>query len=124
MRLAFTLHALVLAGYGLTLLVIPETFLGLYGAGVSPGAEVAIRFFGGVVLGNGFLSWSLREMPVSDTIRVVLLVFAFDWLVTAVVGVLGQLSAAMNPLGWSTVALAAVWMVVFSYLRFGRRMAG
>lgn len=120
MKLAFTLHSVALAAYGLGLLLIPDTFLGLYGVSLSPGAAIAIRFFGGVATGNALLSWWARNQPPSELLKIVVLVFAFDWLATFVAGLLGQFANAMNPLGWSTVVLAAAWASVFGYLRFAK----
>lgn len=83
-----------------------------------PGAEVVIRFLGSVIAGNAILSWLAREQPQSPGLKALELAFAVDWLLILVVGVLGQLSGAMNALGWSTVILAAVWTAVFGYFRF------
>jgi hypothetical protein len=54
----------------------------------------------------------------SAGLKVIELSFAIDWLLILVVGVLGQLAGAMNALGWTTVVLAAIWVVVFGYFRF------
>jgi hypothetical protein len=117
MKLALTLHTLVLAIYAVLLLVIPTSFLALYGVTFGPGAEVVIRFLGALAAGNAVLSWLSRDQAPSG-LQAVQLAFAVDWLFILLVGVLGQLSGAMNALGWSTVVLALVWVVVFGYFRF------
>ena len=120
MKLAFSLHALVLAFYTVVLIVFPASYLALYGVTLSPVAEVVVRFLGGLAAGNAMLSWSIRDEPASTALNAIKLAFVFDWLVILVAGVLGQLSGAMNALGWSTVVLALVWILVFGYFRFVR----
>jgi len=79
---------------------------------------VVLRLFGGVICGNALLSWLVRNAAGSGVTRTLLLVFFIDWFVTAVVGLLGQLSGALNALGWSTVGLAVLWTLAFGYFRF------
>jgi hypothetical protein len=118
MKLAFSLHTLVLAFYGLALLLIPVAFLAPYGVTFGDGAAVVIRFLGALAAGNAILSWQSRDQPWSDGLKTITLVFAFDWVVILIVGVQGQLAGAMTALGWSTVVLAAIWAGVFGYFRF------
>ena len=96
MKLAFTLHAVAVAFYGLALLLIPDSFLALYGVTFGPGAAVVIRFLGGLATGNAILSWLVREESSSASVKAVLLVFMFDWLVTLIAGVIGQFANAMK----------------------------
>jgi hypothetical protein len=117
MKLALTLHTVVLAVYAVLLLVIPMGFLALYGVTLSPGAEVVARFLGGLAAGNAALSWLSRDQPAS-ALQNIAVSFAVDWLLILVVGILGQIAGAMNALGWTTVLLALVWLVVFGYFRF------
>jgi hypothetical protein len=117
MKLALTLHTVVLAFYAVVLLVIPMGFLALYGVTFGPGAEVVIRFLGALAAGNAVLSWLSRDQP-SSGLQTIELAFAVDWLFILLVGVLGQLAGAMNALGWTTVLLALIWLVVFGYFRF------
>ena len=118
MKLALTLHTVVLAFYAVVLLVIPMSFLALYDVTFGAGAEVVIRFLGALAGGNAVLSWLSRDQPDSPGLKIIELSFAVDWLFILVVGVLGQLAGAMNALGWTTVILALVWVVVFGYFRF------
>jgi len=119
MKLALTLHTVVLAFYAVVLLVIPVGFLSLYGVTFGAGAEVVIRFLGALAGGNAALSWLSRGQAESSAgLQNVELSFAIDWLLILVVGVLGQLAGAMNALGWSTVILALIWVGVFGYARF------
>jgi hypothetical protein len=117
MKLALTLHTVVLAFYAVVLLVIPMGFLALYGVTFGPGAEVVVRFLGALAAGNAALSWLSRDQP-GSALQNIAVSFAVDWLLILVVGILGQIAGAMNALGWTTVLLALIWLVVFGYFRF------
>ena len=109
------LQSLSLAIYGLALMFATTPFLSLYGVALSPGAAVALKFFGGVAAGNAILGWLIRNAAEGVALRAILFVFAFNWLPAVIFGTLGQLAGAMNALGWSTVAIGLFWMVVFGY---------
>jgi hypothetical protein len=118
MKLAFTLHTIVLAFYALVLLLIPDSYLALYGVSFAAGAAVVIRFTGALAAGNAVLSWVARGLPSSDALKAIVLAFFVDWLLILIVGLLGQFAGAMNALGWTTVVMAAIWAGVFGYFRF------
>jgi hypothetical protein len=118
MKLALTLHTLVLVFYALVLLLIPDSYLALYGVSFAAGAAVVIRFTGALAAGNAVLSWVARDMAWADGLKAITLSFFIDWLLILFVGLLGQFTGAMNALGWTTVVMAAIWAVVFGYFRF------
>ncbi len=118
-RLFLTLHAAALALYGLSLLLVPTIFMDFYGVNIQAGSAVMLRIFGGVIMGNVFFSWIAREQPYSPLANAFILIMIWAWAVTAVVSLLGQLTGALNALGWSSVGLGIFWTAVFVYLRVG-----
>jgi hypothetical protein len=118
MKLAFTLHTLVLVFYAFVLLFIPASYLALYGVSFAAGAAVVIRFTGALAAGNALLSWLARDMPWADGLKAIALSFFIDWVLILIIGLLGQFAGAMNALGWTTVVMAAIWAGVFGYFRF------
>lgn len=120
-RISLIIHAVVLAAFGLSLLLIPTLYMSFYGAETTPGTIPYLNVLGVVMLGNAILSWLASRDPYSDLADTILLILFFDWLVAIIPALVGQFSGAFNTLGWLTVGLTVFWAVVFGYLRFAAR---
>jgi hypothetical protein len=120
MRLLLTVQSIALAVYALPTLLIPKPTWSLYGVTLGPGAVVLAQFFGGVALGNALLSWLARDSGDTPLRRAVLLAFFIHWGIGFIVSFVGQLTGAMNTLGWTLVFWTLLFAALFGIFRFRR----
>lgn len=120
MRLStlFTLNAIVAALYGLAFLIVPGALASLYGAALGPGGVYVARLFGAVVLGYAVLSWFAKDAVESGARRAIVLGFLVAWALGLVAALTGQLTGAVNALGWSTVLIYLLFTLGYGYFLF------
>ena len=114
----FTLNAIVAALYGLAFLIFPGALASLYGAALGPGGVYVARFFGAVVLGYAVLSWFAKDAVESGARRAIVLGFLVAWALGLVAALTGQLTGAVNALGWSTVLIYLLFTLGYGYFLF------
>jgi len=118
LKLLFTLTAVVGAVFGLGFLLLPASVLALYGVADDPALLYLARLLGASYLGYAALSWLVRDAPASPAGRGIVLAFFIAFAVGLVASVVGQLSGAVNALGWSTVAIFALFTLGYAYYQF------
>ena len=118
LSILFTINAIVAVVFGLALVLVAATFMSLYGITLSPGGLIIARLFGAALLGYAVLTWFARDAKDSDARRAIVLALFIGDVVGFIVALLGQLSGAVNTLGWSTVAIYLLLALGFGYFQF------
>jgi hypothetical protein len=113
--------AVVTLIFGLSLVVIPDLLLSLYGITVNDAGILIARLFGAAFLGFTVLNWSARRAADSEVLRGIVLANLMMDAVGFVVTLLGQLAGLSNALGWSCVALYLLFALGFAYFQFVKR---
>jgi hypothetical protein len=108
--------------FGLVFLVAPSFGLQQYGVTTDAAGLFMTRFFGAALLQLGLVFLMLRNLADSHIPRVALAACMGE-LAGLWVAVRLQLSGAINPLGWSTVAIYALMAAAFASFAFPRRPA-
>ena len=118
----FTINVLVAGLFGLGFMIAPEAMLAPYGVSAENAAASASmgRFFGAANFGYGILYWFMRSAPSSIAKTAVAKASCLGFLVGAGVSLSEQLSGTYGPLGWSTVALYAVFAAAYGHFGFGK----
>jgi hypothetical protein len=114
----FGVNSIISFVYGIALLLLPGTMLGLYGVPSSPGAQVVAQLLGGVFLGIGLLNWLVRGVSDSAALRAIILSLLVTDALGAVVSVWGTLSGGFNTFGWSAVLVYLVLALGYAYFWF------
>ena len=114
----FIIYAIISAIFGLAFVVMPGTSLALYGINLSPGGIPVVRLFGVALLEFALLSWFVRNAGDSEARRAIILAFFVGEVVGFIVALFGQLSGAVNVLGWSIVAIYLMLALGFGYFQF------
>ena len=114
----FTINAVVTVVFGLAFVLVAGTLLSLYGITLSPGGLIVARLFGAALLGYAVLTWFARNAEESEARQAVVLALFIGDVVGFIVALLGQLSGAVNALGWSTVAIYLLLALGFGYFQF------
>jgi len=116
----FIIYAVVSAMFGLTFVFVPVKTLAIYGITLGPGGITIARLFGAALLEFAFLSWFERNMGESGTRKAIILALFIGEVIGFVVALFGQLSGAVNPLGWSTVVVYLLLAAAFGYFYFSK----
>lgn len=120
MKLAslFTANAVIATLFGIAFVVAPTEILALYAVTVTPGTAVVSRLFGAALIGFGLIAWQARGAAPSDALRAIVLAFFVSEAVGFVASLHGQLTGAINALGWSTVVIYGALAAGFAYFSF------
>ena len=116
----FMVNVGVAGVFGLGFVFAPEAMLEPYGiAAETISASVMMsRLLGAANIGYAILFWFMMNAPTSETkievAKAISLGFGGGCLVSIVV----QMSGEIGPLGWSTVALYAIFSVCYGYFGF------
>jgi hypothetical protein len=114
----FTVNAIVSMAFGLAFVFVPAEVLAFYGVTLTPGTAVVARLFGAALVGYGVVGWLARNAPHSEALRAIVTGYFFGSTVGCVVALHGVLSGATNALGWSTLAIYALFAVGFGVFHF------
>ena len=76
------------------------------------------RFFGASNLGFAILFWFMMNAPASETKIEVAKAVSIAFVVSCLVSIAVQMSGEIGPLGWSTVALYAIFAAAYGYFGF------
>jgi len=112
------INAIVAFLFGLSFVFVAGTLLSFYGITLSPGGLVVARLFGAALLGYAVLTWFARKAEESEARRAIVLALFIGDAVGFIMALLGQLSGAVNALGWSTVAIYLLLALGFGYFQF------
>ena len=106
--------------FGLGFIFAPEAMLAPYGiAAETISASVMMsRLFGGSNLGFAILFWFMMNAPASETKIEVAKAICIGFVVSCLVSIVVQMSGEIGPLGWSTVALYAIFSGCYGYFGF------
>ena len=106
--------------FGLGFVFAPEAMLTPYGiAAETISASVMMsRLFGGSNLGFAILFWFMMNAPASETKIEVAKAISIGFVVSCLVSIVVQMSGEIGPLGWSTVALYAIFSGCYGYFGF------
>ena len=116
----FMVNVGVAGVFGLGFVFAPEAMLEPYGiAAETISASIMMsRLLGAPNIGYAILFWFLRHAPASDTKIEVDKAVSLGFGVSCLVSIVVQMSGELGPLGWSTVALYAIFAAAYGYFGF------
>ena len=114
----FVITAVVAFLFGLAFVLIAGPLMSLYGVSLSPGGLLVARLFGAALLGFAVLTWCARNAEESEGRRAIILALFISDAIGFIVALIGQLSGAVNALGWSTVIIYLLLALGFGYFQF------
>jgi len=120
LKIILVINAIVVAIFGIALVLIPAQLLSLYGITVDTSLKYMAQLFGAALIGFAVLTWSARNSSDSGARRAIILALFVTAAIGCIVAVLGALAGFMNPLSWSTVAIYLFFAAVFGYFQFAR----
>ncbi len=127
LKMLLTLNAIVATLSGIACLLIPASVLPLYAIAAEPGTVYIARLLGGALVGYGAVTWLVRDALDGPGMRGLVLAFFVGFAASVFGGLIGQLSGGANALGWSAVAIDALFALGYGYFAFlkpaGRRDA-
>jgi len=108
----FLIHCIVGVVFGLTYLLIPETYGDIVNWPVKD--PVAFRLIGAALMGFGISSWFAFKAPSWKSVRIlVLMEIAWCGLGTIVM-LWGMISQGLPVIGWMNTAIMAIFTVTFA----------
>jgi hypothetical protein len=103
MKLLFTITAALSFVNGFFYLLAPELSLSLFGQSTNAVGILNTRFFGAAALGIGTITWLARNIQDVQFQRTIAVGVLITLSATAVAGLMGTLSGAINAVGWFQV---------------------
>ncbi len=117
-RLMFTINAVVLAVFGVLLMIMPEFVLAQFGSEVYVATLFVTRFVGGALLMGGLLLWFLKDISVKTQKSVALLLLAHT-IGGFVLSLFGMTSiGVLRTNGWALLVIFGIFALVYGYLVF------
>jgi hypothetical protein len=111
-----TISAIVAFAYAIALLLFPVQFIEKYGVTLDAASTVITRFFGSAMFAFAILYWINRKIPASDRSWSGLLWSGvFLNVVNCTITVMAITKGIGNSLGWSTVAVNAIFALASLY---------
>ena len=106
--------------FGIGFVFAPEAMLTPYGmaAETISASVIMSRLLGASNIGYAILFWFMMNAPASDTKIEVAKAVSLGFGVSCLVSIVVQMSGEIGPLGWSTVALYAIFSVGYGYFGF------
>ena len=106
--------------FGLGFVFAPEAMLTPYGmaAETISASVIMSRLLGASNIGYAILFWFMMNAPASDTKIEVAKAVSLGFGVSCLVSIVVQMSGEIGPLGWSTVALYAIFATAYGYFGF------
>ena len=117
------INAILAAAFGIAFVIAPAQLLSMYGIAVTPGTTVVSRLFGASLLGYASLTWQVRDLPDSTPLRAILYALFASDIIGLIISISGQLSGAVNGLGWLTVAIYLFLSAGYGYFAFKKPSA-
>ena len=116
----FMVNTGVAALFGIGFVLAPEAMLTPYGmaAETISASVIMSRLLGASNIGYAILFWFMMNAPASDTKIEVAKAVSLGFGVSCLVSIVVQMSGEIGPLGWSTVALYAIFATAYGYFGF------
>lgn len=118
LRNLFIITAVVAVVFGAAFVLVPSPLMSLYDVTLDAGAILVARLFGGALITLAVLSWLAKDAAESETRGAIVLAFFIGDAIGFIVALVGQLSGAVNTLGWSTVVIYLLLALGFGYFQF------
>jgi len=116
-------NAIVALVYGVGFVLVPATVLTLYGATVSPSANLVGQLFGVTLIGIGLICWLARNVTDPGAQRAIVLAQLIATVIGVIVAVMGTISGVMNAVGWSAVVIYLLLALGYAYFQFAKPSA-
>lgn len=114
--------AIICAGYGVSLLIIPVKFLEPYGYILNEHGALIARSYGIVLCQIGIIFWFSRNIPGTErSWRILLASTLFFNAVSTPVELIAILNGVVNGMGWVTVATRVIIGTLCIYFLFAER---
>ena len=121
LNVVFTLNTIVGLLFSLALLIIPEQFMSLYGAPISPATVYVARLFGALMLGYINILWFARNSSESEARRAIVTGSSVGWFIGFIWALQGQISGVLNNLGWINVIIYFLFTLGYGYLEYVKK---
>lgn len=118
LRNLFIITAVVAVVFGAAFVLVPSPLMSLYDVTLDAGAILVARLFGGALITLAVLSWLAKDAAESEARGAIVLAFFIGDAIGFIVALVGQLSGAVNTLGWSTVVIYLLLALGFGYFQF------
>ena len=100
--------------FGVGFLLLPGFVVSLYGISLDASGTLMARLLGVADIASATLLLGLRDLPDSQAARFVSIKGALEWGLITVVVLLNTLSGLLNFLGWISVVLFVVVVILFA----------
>ena len=107
--------------FGIGFLAVPAEVLAQYGVTGDPITIFMTRFFGGALIQVGLLLWLARNIVDSLGRGAITLSGLVGMAIGFGVALCGQIDGVVNALGWSTVAIYALFAIGFACFHFAAK---
>lgn len=109
------IKSLVCLVIGIPLLIIPDTFISIFGAALNDGGMFTAREYSASLLGNVFLCWFAKNSSESEARRAIILaLFVYD-LIGFIMTTFTVIFGVLNALGWFVVLIYLFFAIGFGY---------
>jgi hypothetical protein len=112
------IYAVVSLLFGVGFVLAPALVLSVYGVDADLSFRYIGQLLGAALISLGVLSWSVRSAGDSDVRKAVLSSLLVGEVIGFVLAVIGQITGAMNVLGWSVVFVYLLFSAGLAYFRF------
>ena len=120
-KFLFVLNALVALAFGLALLFVPKTVLGLFGVAEGYVSTLLVaRFFGSAMTALGLVLWFAKDaddMAVQKNLGMALLISAILGLVVTIIGMAGN-KAVIRSNGWIAIVVYVLFALGYAFVLF------
>ncbi len=111
----YILHVIAKIFFAICFLFIPTFFWSLYGTSTDANGIWIGRYFAALMIVLAFLAWNYRELPQgSSEANIFSQAVLLEWSLVGIFILLYQLQGGYNILGWITVAICALFAVLFA----------
>jgi len=112
------IYAVVSLMFGIGFVLMPGLVLSVYGVEADLSFKYIAQLFGAALISLGVLSWSVRGAGDSDVRKAVLSSLLVGEAIGLILAVMGQVTGALNVLGWSVVFVYLLLSAGLVYFRF------
>jgi hypothetical protein len=114
------LAAVLYAGFGVGLLLIPSPFMAMYGVNLNVGGEMMARILGSALIGFALTFYWMRNDSRHALMSVLRASFVYN-VVDFFVVLTATLGGVMNAMGWMPVGLHVFLALGFGYFAFVKK---
>lgn len=115
LRNLFLLNTFVLLALALGLLLGPTTLLNLFGMKTGPSENLEAQLFGAALVVPALLTWLAKDWNDANARRGAVISLLLFYVICFVVALLGILSKAMKPAGWSLIVVFLLFALGYGY---------